>query len=400
MATAAPSSPLPKTYGLLCFAVGGGGWSAKAPSGQPQARPVAPEIHFNIWEREPHKKHPAPDAFLDIGIMLDVQDQTTSIEMIFPFRIPLASVKDLAAVISDPKAVPAVFNESWAVASSGTQGADAVVYDPAGQSESFAIVNVSNYLTDAIHAGHDALSISVPGITARAKDVAQYHRKHIERVYVRFRILHIKPDFYAVGAGTHKDDWWMPSWQRTEDIDFRLNVRRGAPHGLEGTIGRFVEFSKVHLFLMRSRDKDIVFLDKLFKASRSLEDEEFWAQYSLNGAQTLEANRERIKNSLGYQWKKVEAPPELVREFSTLARFKIVEFGIGKFLLIALLVGAAGNGLWDGVKVLCDLIRPAEVQKVADLDTGSQKERPTSNPEGARMQTTPTHQAGNAKEPK
>jgi hypothetical protein len=32
---------------------------------------------------------------------------------------------------------------------------------------------------------------------------------------------------------------------------------------------------------MRSRDKDIVFQDKLFKASRSLEDEEFWAQYSI-----------------------------------------------------------------------------------------------------------------------
>ena len=100
---------------------------------------------------------------------------------------------------------------------------------------------------------------------------------------------------------------------------------------------------------MRSRDKDIVFHDKLFKASRSLEDEDFWAQYSILGTQTAhEKSLERVKNSLGYHWK--SGSPGPVKEFGTLARFKIVEFGVGKFVAVALIVGAMGGMLWDGVK--------------------------------------------------
>jgi len=389
----------PRTYGLLCFARGGAGWAAQATSGQSPSLPFPPEIHFNIWEREPDKKTPTPDAFLDIGLMLDIRDPTSSIELIFPTKVPLSSVLDLAAVVSDAKAVPAVFNESWAVASMGTQGVDAVVYDPASLSTSFAIVSTTGAITETQHAGHDALSISIPPLIAKAKNVAQYHRQQVERVYVRFRVLEVKRDFYAVGAASHKDDWWMPSWQRTEDIDFRLNVRRGAPAGLESTVGRFVEFSKVHLFLMRSRHKDIVFSDKLFKSSRSLEDEEFWAQYSLTGSQTLDANRARVKNSLGYQWKKV-ADPEPVREFATLARFKIVEFGIGKFVLVALIVGAAGNMLWDGVKAVYGLFGSTQAQATCAADTGAGRAQTNPSAEKDRTLPNPAGQTGTGKETK
>jgi hypothetical protein len=380
---------------------------------------LAPEIHFNIWEREPAwqerlrswgvrvgdwfagKKSKQPDdASLDIGIMFDVNEAATSLELIFPTKVPISSVLDLSSTISDPKAVPAVFNESWAVAWMATQGSDAVVYDPANLITNFAIVDTATAISETTHGGHDALSIQLAPLIAKARAVATFHGRTVERVYVRFRILNVQRDFYAVGAGSQKrDSWWMPSWQKTEDIDFRLNVRRGAPPGLEMAVGRFVEFSKVHLFVMRSRDKDIVFHDKLFKASRSLEDEAFWAQYSLTGPQTsrtLQENLRRVRSSLGYHWKK-SADPDLIREFGTLARFKIVEFGVGKFLVLALLLGAAGNGLWDGVKLVWEKSRSEKAQLSAP-DTRSEKEQPVSTQDGKK--TTTPGQAGTKRETK
>jgi hypothetical protein len=357
------TTTIPATYGLLCFARGTSGSSVQPTVSQPSL----PEIHLNIWERESDKKDNTLDSLLDIGLMLDVHDQTTSVELIFPEKINLTSVKDLSALVSQPQAIPAIFNESWAVVSMGSQGSDAVVFDPAGISKSFAIVSVDGAITESTHAGHSALSISIPILIKRGLAVAQSTQRGIERVYVRFRLLEFKRHFYCVGAGHHTDKWWQPSWQRTEDIDFRINVRRGAPPGLERAIGRFLDFSKVHLFLMRSRDKDIVFHDKLFKASRSLEDEKFWAQYSIYGTHTTrQSSLKRVQNSLGYHWKSYSPGP--VKEFGTLARFKIVEFGIGKFVAVALIVGAMGNMLWDGLKTSHDWLFPSTIAQ--PLPTG------------------------------
>ena len=381
-------STIPTTYGVLCFARSGSDLADQA-AGQSSRRPtLLPEIHINIWEQESNKKSNTPDSLLDIGLMLDINDQTTSIELVFPEKISLDAVKDLSSIVSQPKAIPAIFNESWAVISIGTQGRDAVVYDPAGLTKSFAIVSVDGAITETKHSGHDALSISIPLLIQRGKTVAKSTQKAIERVYVRFRLLEFKRRFYCVGAGQHTDTWWQPSWQRTEDIDFRINVRRGAPPGLESAIGRFLDFSKVHLFLMRSRDKDIVFQDRLFKASRSLEDEDFWAQYSIYGTQTTrETSLKHVQNSLGYHWK--AGGPGPVKEFGTLARFKIVEFGIRKFVAVALLVGAMGNMLWDGLKTGHDRLFPstkaqeqtsscAEMKKPLPSVLSNEEQKPTA----------------------
>ena len=39
-----------------------------------------------------------------------------------------------------------------------------------------------------------------------------------------------------------------------------------------------------------------------------------------------------------------------VSEFGTLARFKNVQFGLVKFVIVAGLVGALGSMVWDAVK--------------------------------------------------
>ena len=171
MATSTTSS----TYGLLCFARGGEDPSAQA-TAQPQ-KPLLPEIHLNIWEQEADKKSVNTDSLLDIGLMIDVNDQTDSIEFIFPAKMPLTSVKDLAPVASPAQAIPAIFNESWAVVSMGAK--DAVVYDPSGQSTSFAFVHIEGAIKEVQHPADDALSICIPTLITRAKGVARQTQRTI-----------------------------------------------------------------------------------------------------------------------------------------------------------------------------------------------------------------------------
>ena len=363
-------------FGLLCYATGPIPTPAAAATTGSGTAPVAvqkpklPEIHLNIWERDdPQAKE--GEAFLDIGLMFDVQETATTIELIFPWKVEAAHIVDLSSTIAAHDAVPAIFNESWAV--SAQQG-DYVVYDPRNASPSFALVSIDGGAwTGKAHAAFwgggptaktmnvNAISIDVQMLVARARGASNATNHPIEKLYTRFRVLNIRKDFYCVGADDGGGDISAVLRQRTEDIDFRLNVRRGAPPNLERALGRFVEFSKVHLFLMRSRDKDIVFQDKLFKASRSLEDEDFWARYSLKDAngtpKERDANLKRVKNSLGYQWKS-GGDGQPVKEFGTLARFRIVKVAVWPFIFWALVLGVGGNVLLDLGKLGYSKLRP------------------------------------------
>jgi hypothetical protein len=372
------STIITPTYGLLCFAkdsVSSPGQATEESSAQYRF----PEIHLNIWERTNGKiVNGSASSMLDIGFMLDVKDTTESIVLIFPEKVQLDSVKDLSKIVSQRQAIPAIFNENWAIAANSTQGADIVVYDPAKQSASFAVVGITGALTETTYSDHPSLSLSVPPLISKAEKVAKSTGQQIKYVYVRFRVLEFRRDFYCVGAGERHNDWWQPTWQKTEDIDFRLNIRRGAPLGLESTIGRFLEFSKVHLFLMRSREKDIIFQDKLFNASRSLEDEDFWAQYILNeplssNKENIKRMRQRVKNSLGYHWKKLadSDPVKPVKEFSTLARFKVVEFGLWKFIVAAVFLNILGNMIFDGVKDWFDQEPLAQIAQAQPIQRGA-----------------------------
>jgi hypothetical protein len=340
------------TFGLLCFSVGGKPWAPPGSAPIPGDRTWLPEIHLNIWER---KVGSTQSAFLDIGLMLDLNEPAKSIELIFPWKVAETDITDLSQQIAKQDAIPAIFNESWTISH---HQRDCIVSDPAGRGPNFAIVSTDGALTSRKHQVHDAVSIDIEKLKAAAAGAGKHVGTLAQKMYVRMRISNVERDFYCVGAGQPKERGLSPSWQRTEVIDFRLNVRRGAPSGLEHSIGSFTEFSKVHLFLMRSREQDIVFHDNLFKASRSLEDENFWASYSLTGSATkeeIQSNLGQVKQSLGYHWTKKAEP---VSEFGTLARFKVVEFGIGKFVALALLLGALGNASWDGLKAIYTAVRP------------------------------------------
>jgi len=350
-------------FGLLCF---GRGSKLRAPvqSFRPVARqPLMqvstnstssklPELHINIWEREKSKYRLLTklEAFVDIGVMLDMQEKLTSIEILVPWLTKDEDIIDLSGQITALDAVYAIFNESWTV-TNGQGGW--IVEDPAGKAEPFAIVAAksgaavrhSKYKTsDGERFG---VSVDVQHLIQQAKQAAaSTPRKSVNKLYVRFRLSNAERGAYCVGE---KDEtkWWVPSWQRTDVIDFRVNVRRGAPINIENDVGgQFMDFAKIQLFMMRDRNQDIVYEDKLFKACRSLEDEEFWARYSLNAGDKIDVVKRNVKRSMGYQWKDGGNGSQ-IREFGIAARFKVVEFGVGKYIAAALILGAIGNGLWE-----------------------------------------------------
>lgn len=331
-------------YGLLVFA-----------TGRTAVPAILPELHLNIWEKE--NFWPFESAFLDIGLMLDVADTAQTFEFALPWTISDSDIEDLAPRLQEAGAIPAIFNEGWIC--SNSNGRAGYVTDPA-TSNVFTFSELGTDLKLHMHNGgtrneQQCIRLNVPGIKAKSDSA----NPSAQRMYVRFRVKKVPKTFYRVSINP-KDRIFLSSWQRTEIIDFRMNVRRGVPLSLENKInGNFVAFQKVHLFLMKSRDQDIVFEDKRFRSCRSLEDELFWANYSLSaGSNDWHRfwSRQRVKNSLGYQWTKTIEKNQItgadifVSEFGTLARFKNVRFGIIKFIIIAGLVGALGNMVWDAVK--------------------------------------------------
>lgn len=329
-------------YGLLCFECG-----VKSHDPSPKHQP---DIHLNLWEH-------GDSILLDIGLMLDVNHPCKSIDVFFPWAQENNNYIDLLDRISGSAAITAIFNESLLITQT-SNNSGIIISNPLTKQEEFVVVKSNGAIVSRSHDDNShAFSIDLATLCERAKHLSS----SVEKMYIRFRVKNIPKSFYSVGLN-QADKGFTSSWQYTEIIDFRLNVRRGVPADLEASIGKFLDFGKVHLFLMRSREHDLVFQDTLFRACRSLEDEDFWADYSLNGIDEKGDAKSRVKRSFGYQWtkKSIVGSNEFIKEFSILARFKKIEFTIKKFIIYALLLGALGNGLWDGVKWIYGTISPSK----------------------------------------
>jgi hypothetical protein len=334
-------------YGCLCLETSNMNPLPAVNARQLVALPL-PEIHFNIWEGT------GTEPFLDIGIMLAVHDPAERIELFLPWILEPANIEDLSPRILAINGVAAIFNEAW---TSSTTNNSAGGYVTRTDGSVFAIVALNLPIINIPHhpLGHlHSIVLDVAQLRASSLATVPSTQRQPEQMYVRIRVKNVPLSFYQVGMD-QGDALGGGARNRTEIIDFRMNVRRGVPPGIETFLhGRFVEFSKVHLFLMKSRDEDIVFEDKLFKACRSLEDEKFWAEYILpspSSAETVRRSLKQVQGSLGYQWRKTpENGVASVREFGMLARFKsykMRKMAVAFFVFLALVLGAMGNGVYD-----------------------------------------------------
>ncbi len=294
-------------YGMLCLA-------SHVKNQHAIGNPPLPHLHLNLWEPIDGQ------VFLDVGLLISRLFRFRYIHFYFPWR-SVDDWVDLTSRISSAADIAVVFNENWSV----------------------------NQV-----AGSSSVTVQNP-VTLAASGNAQP-----DKMYVRFRVRGVPKHFYA-GDLTQGDRRLVSSWTKNEFIDFRLNVRRGAPPNLETGARRFVSFSKVHLFLMRHRSHELVFQDSAFKSCRSLEDESFWARYSHPkddpGSDDLVRAKRYVANSLGYQWTKKESEKgSPVHEFGILARYKHLEVSVLTFVFAAVVIGAMGNALWSAIAaVWCKL---------------------------------------------
>jgi hypothetical protein len=333
----------PKTFhGLLCF-------------GDVPSVEHPPEIHLNLWETDAW-------AFMDIGLKISRSSPLKKVTLLLPWESSSeARITDLFAegALNTPAAISAIFNEAWSVTL--LPAGEALVQDNEGNDQ-FAIVSSAPYITTS------AQKDTPPRSLCLTLDIEQIRTKEVENsaipkacdeYYVRFRVLGVPKSFYSRGLD-QEDTMLLSSWQATDILEFRLNVRRGVDASLVKKFGFLLCFSKVHLFLMRDRDYDITFQDATFKGCRSLENEEFWTVYSskgLSAGELASRSKSKVKESLGYHWSKRKNDTGFVDEFSVLARFKKTKYGLISFLFVALLLGALGNGLWDAIQEIPTFVR-------------------------------------------
>lgn len=371
-------------YGCLCLETFSNAATPLPTIGsRQQASPPIPlpEIHFNIWEEN------ATAAFLDIGLMVSTSDPAERFEIFLPWAVLKSDIEDLSPRLLVHNGVSAVFNEAWA-SSTAPNVLGGLVTRTDGSV--FAVVPYDKpEIAQRSHNLGTLNSIVLQLGALKAAATAVGGIKAPKQMYVRFRVKKVPPSFYRVGFD-QGDALGGGALTRTEIIDFRLNVRRGVPVGIEQfLVGRFLDFSKVQLFLMKSRNQDIVFEDKLFKACRSLEDEAYWAEYILPirpSEKALKKSLRQVKGSLGYQWKKTpDSAQSVVSEFGMLARFK--SFHMRKrtavlFLLVALVVGVAGNTVYDLLAkpyVVGPILSPNDEAHVAEQVQSEELSRPTLN---------------------
>lgn len=323
-------------YGMLCL----GGTDGHLPDADGNS---FPEIHLNLWEHE-------DQSFLDIGLRVSKEFPYNFIYLYLPWEARgIQSIVDLTPVITTASAIAAIFNESWEVKQI-PGSTSAVVIDPTNHHAQFQIVSATRYLDiEPLEASHR--------LRIKFQQLRHTEKLQADDIYLRFRLKHVPRAFYAVGL-EQGDRGLASSWTRNEFIDFRLNVRRGAPPDLESNVGRFLSFSKVHLFLMRNRSHELVFQDSAFRSCRSLEDESFWATYAHVGHTSPDEQTKKayVADSLGYQWKKSRNDAGPVHEFGILARFKQMRFAVWQFIIAAIVIGALGDAAWDLLKWVWNLV--------------------------------------------
>ena len=207
-------------YGLLILATGR--------KGQPE---VLPEVHLNLWEKK--EKWVFESVFLDIGLMLDVNDSAQSFEIVLPWLTSLSDIEDLSPRLQEKGAIPAIFNEGWIC--SNSNGRSGHVTDPV-TNDIFTFVTLGNDLQVKTHnqgtpLAQQSISLNVPSLKEKSTSSSSLAR----RMYVRFRVKNVPKHFYRVTINP-RDRLFLSSWQRTEIIDFRMNVRRGVPLAFEARV--------------------------------------------------------------------------------------------------------------------------------------------------------------------
>lgn len=310
-----------------------------------QAEGHKDQLHVNLWEMS--KK-----SFLDIGIMIN-DPSVEAIQIDLPWHLEKKQVFDLGSRLVGEKIIAAIFNEVVCYKGCANDYVAKVKFNPDGTEEDkgFFLIRLNS---------HD-FSTSIISLSDGRNTTQLVIRLHavadnLPR-YVRFRIADIPEGVYT-SKFLQKDRNLLSSSSETRIVDFRINVRRGIPDDILSERRElkskpirleFPKFNRIHLFLTVDRVREITFQGENFVACRSLEDEEIWNSYIQLDNHSNGKPTDSVHKYLGYQWTAKNKDNKPVKDLVALARFTQVTSSfwyMTRFLILALIVGAAGNGIW------------------------------------------------------
>jgi hypothetical protein len=309
------------------------------------------ELHVNLWEV-------AGRRFLDIGVMINTPKNIKNVQIDLPWKFDKTKVFDLGSRLVGEKIVAAIFNEvvrydgandnllarvSFPQSNNGTGGFNLIR------------LNSNNFSTDPIVLSEGGSSTK---LSVKLEQVPESESGNDLPCYIRFRIVDIPEGIYTAKF-YQKDRNLLSSSLETRIVDFRINVRRGVPEDVLSarTDLFFPRWKKIHLFLTVDRAREMTFDSENFVACRSLEDEEIWNSYIALDNHSNDPQCS-VSDYLGYQWTvKAKTSKEdqgvkyvPAKDLVALARFSQVTSSgwyMFRFVILALAVGAAGNGVWD-----------------------------------------------------
>jgi hypothetical protein len=294
---------------------------------QQNQQPCELECHFNLWmlKRINHKRNERLDCFLDIGIKLRHQDESTHINIFIPNQIDKSNIQDLGIIFRDnTELVSAVFNEDYGVLTRAKEKIIEVQQADTTPLFDIYMLDLENDVSIESQFGGSTISICIPEYL---KNKIHYYRIRLKCAFVDNIGYIYTPPPSSILEG---------AFFQTELIDFRVNEKRNLPGSLLETVRQNgdVHFTKTHFFLMREASDDYIFSHKP-PGGRQLE-KNIWKAYV--------GEDYSFEQITAYHWK--EAVPH--DSFSVFVKFRSFHSGLRTILIavgVVILLGIVGGFL-------------------------------------------------------
>jgi len=329
----------------------------------PETTDVLPEdeLHVNLWEV-------ARRRFIDLGVMISQPAEITTLQVDLPWEINHTKVFDLGSRLVGEKIIAAIFNDVVQYRGSNDQMFAQVTFPNAITPRSFVLARLSSqdFISEQVVLSDGSrttrLKVRVPPLPNFSTSSSA--------LYIRFRIIDVPEENYT-SVFSQKDRNLLSSSLETRIVDFRINVRRGTPDDIltSQTNLRFPRWKKIHVFMTLDRTREMTFSNEKFVDCRSLEDEAVWNSYiALDTSVT--GSEGSVSDYLGYQWTSKSEGNSPAKDLVALVRFSKVTSSkayVLRFILLALILGAGGNGVWNIAEEIVPKILPSTSKNWAIL---------------------------------
>ena len=182
---------------------------------QNNRQPCKLECHFNLWmlKRINHKRNEKLDCFLDIGIKLCHQDESTHINIFIPNQIDKSNIQDLGIIFKDnTELVSAVFNEDYGVLTRAKEKIIEVQQADTKPLFDIYMLDLENDISIESQFGGSTISIRIPEYL---KNKTHYYRIRLKCAFVDNIGYIYTPPASSILEG---------AFFQTELIDFRVNL--------------------------------------------------------------------------------------------------------------------------------------------------------------------------------